>query len=548
MQHSGNAQDIETIIQQDPVKLSGSLSVGFQFFDAEGRPSNREPFMWYLQGNPVISIYGVTLPFSFTLSEQQRDFRQPFNQFGVSPHYKWITAHVGYRNVLFSPFTLGGHTIAGGGVELTPGKLRFGFMYGRLFRAVQAIGNPDGTFVSTPSFKRTAASMKIGYGTENNFVDLILLKGQDDKNSIDYTTVDTGITPAENLVVGFYTKQKFLKSFFFEGEYAQSLFTRDVDLHEPDTVGEAFLTNTFSFLAGKQNISTTHSRAIETSLGYQHENYTLKLKYREVGPDYQSMGAYFFQNDLRNITVEPSVKLFKSSLQVSGSYGYQTDNLDNRRASTTKRKIGSVNLNGRIGQKYTGNIFYSNYDIGQAAGVVQLDTLIQVSQTVQSWGMLHNLMLAGEKLIHNITLNYNYQTLADRNPNTAIYTNYDTDTWLGSYFLTLTSLRLNLSASYSLTNFQLPNQKTKITGPTISVSRSLLKNKMNVNIGYSSLAYSIDENPNRTIKRVSMNTLYRVSRKHRFNLRFYLNKSSNEAENVQSFREIKGDIVYAFTF
>ncbi len=543
-----SSQDIEAINEQKPVTFNGSLNVGLQMFEARGRPANREPFMWYIQGNPVLTVYGVTLPFSFSISEQQRDFRQPFNQFGVSPSYKWIKAHIGYTNVVFSPFTLGGHTIAGGGVELTPGKFRFGVMYGRLFRAVHAIGNPDGSFVTTPSFKRNAGSVKIGYGTETNFVDLVLVKGQDDKTSIDYVGSGTEITPAENLVVGIYSRQTFLKHFFFEGEYAESVFTRNVDLTEPDSTSYSLIVKPFSSLMQNQNASTTHNSAIDASLAYQRENYGLRVKYREIGPDYQSMGAYFFQNDLRNITVEPSIKLFKSALQVNGSYGYQTDNLDNRRASTTKRKIGSVNVNGRIGQTYTGNLFYSNYDLGQTPGTVSLDTLIQVSQTLRSWGMMQNLMLSGEKLIHNLTLNYNYQILTDRNPNTSAYADYNTDTWLGSYFLTLSHLKLSLTTSYTFTRFALATQHTQISGPTLGLTKTLLKNSMSLNITYSSMGYLVDDQRTRSITRLSMNTSYRVSRRHRFNLRFYLNQSSNEAEHVQSFREIKGDIQYALSF
>jgi len=82
--------------------------------------------MWYLQGSPVITVYGIVLPFSFRLSEQQRDFRQPFNQFGVSPYYKWAKLHLGYRSHNWSTYALAGHSITGVGLELTPGKFQVG--------------------------------------------------------------------------------------------------------------------------------------------------------------------------------------------------------------------------------------------------------------------------------------------------------------------------------------------------------------------------------------------------------------------------------------
>src|SRR5690606_29578971 len=306
---TSHGQDVEGIGQQEPIKISGMLAANLSFFDAQGRPSNREEFTWYLTGNPTLEVYGITLPFSFTVSEQQRDFRQPFNQFGVSPYYKWIKAHIGYRNVVFSPFTLGGHTIAGAGVELTPGKFRFGVMYGRLFKAIQAIGNPDGSFVSTPSFRRTGGALKIGYGTDQNFVDLIVLSAKDDPGSIDYSGPENDITPAGNLVTGVYTKQRFLKNFQLEFELAQSVYTHNTDLTDPDTLEGSALTKPFSFLMDDKNISTRHNKALEGSLGYGKEDFNIRIRYKEIDPDYQSMGAYFFHNEIRNITIVLSFML-----------------------------------------------------------------------------------------------------------------------------------------------------------------------------------------------------------------------------------------------
>ncbi|HLL95708.1 MAG TPA: hypothetical protein VK404_12060 [Spirosoma sp.] len=129
------AQDLSTLGKQKPVTLNGGLSVRTIFYSAKGIEARRQPFSYVVTGAPVLSLYGWSVPVSFVFSEQERSFRQPFNQFGMSPTYKWVTLHAGYRNLSFSPYTLAGHTILGGGVELTPGIFRFGFVYGRLNRA-----------------------------------------------------------------------------------------------------------------------------------------------------------------------------------------------------------------------------------------------------------------------------------------------------------------------------------------------------------------------------------------------------------------------------
>src|SRR5258706_5068660 len=75
------AQDLETIAKQKPVTFSGSASARLLFYSAKGIADRRKPFSYVLTGSPVLSFYGVTVPLYFVYSEQERSFRQPFNQF-----------------------------------------------------------------------------------------------------------------------------------------------------------------------------------------------------------------------------------------------------------------------------------------------------------------------------------------------------------------------------------------------------------------------------------------------------------------------------------
>src|SRR5674536_8201 len=86
------AQNLEGLSKQKPVLLSGGLTARAIFYDANGIANRRQPFSYIFTGSPTISIFNsFTIPLSFTYSEQDRSFRQPFNQFGMSPYYKWIT-------------------------------------------------------------------------------------------------------------------------------------------------------------------------------------------------------------------------------------------------------------------------------------------------------------------------------------------------------------------------------------------------------------------------------------------------------------------------
>ena len=146
------SQDLSSLSGQDPFRINGSVTAKLQFYGTDKENPSRSPFMWYLQGNPVITVYGIVLPFSFRVSEQQRDFRQPFNQFGVSPYYKWVKLHLGYRSHNWSTYSLAGHSIAGAGLELTPGKFQVGLATGRLLKPVKYIDNPENIKVQTPAY------------------------------------------------------------------------------------------------------------------------------------------------------------------------------------------------------------------------------------------------------------------------------------------------------------------------------------------------------------------------------------------------------------
>ena len=176
-------QDLESIGQEKPFQLHSGLNLRLQAYQSD-RPDPIQPgFAWYLSGSPVVEVYGLKMPFSFLLSNQQRSIQQPFNQFGLSPSYRWATLHLGFFNPQYSPFTLAGRRMLGVGTELNPGKFRFAASYGRFRKPIQFENNPTTatTFLlpgAEPSYRQEGYAFKIGIGSPKNFVDLIYLKGK----------------------------------------------------------------------------------------------------------------------------------------------------------------------------------------------------------------------------------------------------------------------------------------------------------------------------------------------------------------------------------
>ena len=114
------SQDLGNLSKQKPVVLSGSLSLRLNSFSTSDTRSTRDPFFWTVSGSPTLTIYGIAFPFTLAVSNKQKDFRQPFNMYGVSPYYKKIRLHAGYRSVYFSDYTLSDHLFLGGGIEAGP--------------------------------------------------------------------------------------------------------------------------------------------------------------------------------------------------------------------------------------------------------------------------------------------------------------------------------------------------------------------------------------------------------------------------------------------
>jgi len=535
-----DAQDLGTIAKNDGFRINGQLGASLVFYNVEGREANRPAFSWMLVGNPVISVYGITMPFSFTVSEQARSFQQPFNKFGVSPSYKWAKLHLGYRNVSFSKYTLGGHTILGAGGEFTPGKFRIGVMYGQLLKPI-----PFSTIIpypqtkEIPAYRRNGLAVRFGYGTQSNSVDMVLFRGTDVTGSLaDSSQI---LLPGSNTVISLITHQKLFKSFIFDLEFANSIYTEDNRLSgEP---GVTLLPLVSKLIIN--NMSTTSSNAIDASFGYDSKPFDLKLRFRQLDPGFRSMGTYFMQNNVRNITIEPLVSLSQGKYIFSGSLGFQRDNLKESLAHQTNRTIGSVRVSANPISWYRADANYSNYDIDQTSGINPLDpqsTLNRISQTTSSISLVQNFSLTGKVLSQNLMVTVNNQVMSDHVNNNG--NSYKTLVAMGSYVIGYMPLKVNLALTYSYSSFDMPVSENTLHGPAASLSASLLKGKISMALTGSRFSNIIDKNLYGHITAGTLSTTCKITKKHLFRARFYINKSTG----TSSYTETKGELGYGFIF
>src|SRR5690606_9843526 len=94
----------------------------------------------------------------------------------------------------------------------------------------------------------------------------------------------------------------------------------------------------------KWNQSTVVYNAIKANATYSFSFMSIGAGYERIDPEYRTLGAYYFNNDLENITLNASTALFKKKVTISANGGLQRDDLEKTKASSMKRTVGSVNV------------------------------------------------------------------------------------------------------------------------------------------------------------------------------------------------------------
>lgn len=549
------AQNLESIGKQNPLSISGGVSLNQIVYGVHGIESRRDPYSYYASGNINFSLYGWNCPLSFSVSNQNTSFQQPFNQYSLHPTYKWITGHVGYTSMTFSPYTVNGHIFLGGGVDLAPeGKFKFSALYGRFLKAVE----PDSTRENavTPAFKRMGYGFKASYGDGSSFVDIITFHAQDEINSIRYVPENEGILPQENLVMSIAAGKSLFEHFLVKAELAASALSRDTRAAEADEnhpLAKAKLLYT-------PRISSSYYKAFKTSLNYQQDGYTLGVAYERIDPQYRTLGAYYFNNDLENITANGAVAILQGKMNVAVSAGTQHDNLDKSKISTMRRAVGSVNIGYAPTQKVNLGASYSNFqtytnirsqfvNVNQLTPYDNLDTLnyTQISQNATLTGMY--MFGKNENKRQTLNCNLTFQDAADKQSQVKQNSGVQFYNINTAYALNIVPRNLMLSASFNATLNKGANVDSKTVGPTVAVSKSFFEKKLRTTLSSSYNSTFANSERISTVINGRLNGSISVQKKHNLNLSLVVvNRSTNKEGAAQAFTEFTGTLGYSYSF
>lgn len=538
---SVRGQDLESISKKDLVKVSGGVALQTTAYAAVGTPSNRDPFLGQININLNLNILGIiSAPFSATLSTQSAALNtpQPFNNFGISPKYKSITAHLGYRSMNLSEFSLSGSQFLGVGVEVSPKEsfVKGKALVGRFAKPV--FFNPDGTVATTPSFSRLGWGAGLTLGrTSKNELSFNVFKAKDDPSSLDVPSDDIGITPAENLVLGLVGKKTITKQISVDGEFDLSFFTNDLTIPQEVLPGYSYFNNIFLFT---QNPTSQLKKAIVANANYKPSFAKFQLKYRRVDPDYKTLGIAFVNNDYEDLSLKSTFGLFEKRLGISASAGMQRNDLKKQKVTGMLRLISSLGLTYRINETWNAAANFANFSTNTKQTVIlTLDSLSMV-QTTKSMSANLSKTLKSDRASGGLNFSFNFQDAIVDEVRTTTFYNLNIG-YQKQYTATKTSAGATLMAMHSITE---TNANSNV-GPSVMVGRPMLKEKLQLNFVGAYLVSFLDGEAGGGITNLSLTGNYALAKKHKIN--FMASNILKSAETGRS-SELTATFGYNFSF
>ncbi len=512
------AQDVEAVKDAPPITSNGGINMSHIFNYSPDSVTNYDDYSYYLSGNLNTTLWGVVnLPISFAYTNNQTtaNLPQPFNRFSLSPSYKWVTAHIGYSSMEFSPYTLSGHEFFGGGIELAPQNgLRVAALYGRFNKATK----PD-TFNTEPYYRRMGGGLMLGYEHDHFDVSANIFKAKDDMGSLDFSDESENyITPSDNLVGSMSLRLKLPKGFVVSGEYGISAINHDIS--RTDSIGDGNL-----FFLNEGDVSVYH--AYQTSVSQSSDLGSIGATYERVAPNYKTFGAYYFTNDFENITANLATTLF-NKVNISMDAGFQKDNLENQKTNTSKRAIYSANISSPITQKLTMGASFSNvesyvhirdiYDeVTRSNQYQNLDTL-SYTQLNMAASIHGNYMLKTSKYQRqNLNMAFSYQEASEQQEDDLRFVGNRIYNSTLSYLFSLTQLRFNLSATVNHNSNDIQEQTLQLMSYNLSAQKVFIEKIRAALTGTYSNSFNEDGALSNIIN-LRLTGGYNLKKRHHFNL------------------------------
>lgn len=543
-------------IIKSPLKITGGISANNIFYYSNSY-NNRAPLTYFLNGNLNIGFYQWSLPISYSLTNQGSTlgYQLPykFNRISMHPKYKWIRGHIGDISMIFSPYTFNGLQFTGGGVELTPGiPLKIALFSGRLNKAIKDDGDPR----TIPAFLRYGHGLQLKWEKARYKLGFIGFYAKDILKSLDQVPENKNILPQENISLSLNASVYVMKNVELFGEVARSSITNDLRaaiFQKKKDVTSLFL---------QENSTTEFYNACNAGINFGFANGFIGIRYERIDPGYRTLGAYYFNNDMENITLNTNLNLFRSRLSLSGNVGQQKDNLGLQKLKQTNRWVGAINANWKASEQliiaatYSNFTMFTNNQLNQFSNINQNPLSLQqpkdtinYKQIAQNANVNINYIISQNgNFSQNLNANYSLNDMVNRENNivrkSGIARFHNTSL---NYSLGLSKIKLNITTSLNYTYTYAASQIMHIWGPSLNATKTLINDKLQLSLGASYnrsdlLIAKIDV----TNFRFSAN--YTPWKRHNFNTNIIQMIRSSTQINQQSISELTATIGYAYNF
>jgi hypothetical protein len=522
------------------VSLSGNLSAWGGYYNAFGGPFRTSPYSFGLGGNLNMKVGKYNVPISLVFRDHSLNLSRPFLFFGISPQLGNTRFHLGYRNLHFSKFTLGGATFFGAGVETRYSLLRLGAMYGTFENPLAQRDTIIFSGVPIPSFKRRGYSAKIGVGNDNNYLDFIVLKVKDDIRSLEPNT-ETPLRPKDNLVFGLHGRLNFSSLVSLTVDGAVSGLTNDLSANYL-VIEEAFIQKIRSFL--EVNETTNLFYAGESELRLNFKRIKPFLRYRRVSPYYQSFGINFINSDTEDVTFGLMGTAFNNKLRFNGQVGIERNNLLNHKSTINKRFIGTLAMAYQSKSPFRAQMQFNNYDISIQPAIIELNDTFRFARIMNQLRFSPSYTIKGTNVLHNVSLTGMIQGV-----NTDIIgraEGFSNNNFANlNYALTLPNKKITASMGIEYNSNQDSRFIRERYGLNSSIARPFLKNTLNTSFQFSLYNNLINGKNDGAMIRNGFTTNYKLKNGHSFSwFFFYINRKSIVFENSS---DIQSRIQYNLT-
>ena len=470
------AQNIEEVLafrKKTPLKISGSISARTTLFSSQPNEA-RQSFTYQLTGSVHLSLYELlNIPLSFNLNNYGANFSYPSlpNRLSLHPSYKWAKAHIGDVSMSFGPYTLNGHQFTGLGVELSPGRWQVSAMAGRLLKRVDADPNIPSLQVG---YERWGYGLKTRYEGSTFALGGTAFAARDRDGRISFDIDALGIYPKGNIALGLEGSLSLIKDLKLSLEYGLSRMQQDL-----------------------RSAEVSYYHALKADVSYSFVGNTLGVGYERIDPGYATLGAYYFNNDYENLTLNYSRSFFDSKLSLALSGGLQRDDLMGQKQEHNKRFVGSAQVGFTPSEALSASVSLSSFqsyrNLKSSFDYINARTPYDNLDTLQFTQLSHSLdadiswhLKQSEAQTQTLSATLSYQEAADRQGRYIQPGQLTRFMNLGtSYSLDLSALDLTLTGGFNVSNNYVDRKAVLTLGPSLSLAKRFLKKQLSTGLSLS---------------------------------------------------------------